>query len=173
MAQQIIDEFQNLWNSKYARNYSEFIDIYAERYKIIKRQREIARKEEIPSFEKYCLRPNTMQVGFIRNLPAELMEAFQATLEELDSADLLIHVADASHTDLFLQISSVETILDTLDLGKVPRLLVLNKWDLLDPAVQAELGDALPDALHVSALKGTGLETLMKAIESRLLGLKT
>ena len=112
-------------------------------------------------------------VGFIRNLPAELMEAFQATLEELDSADLLIHVADASHTDLFLQISSVETILDTLDLGKVPRLLVLNKWDLLDPAVQAELGDALPDALHVSALKGTGLETLMKAIESRLLGLKT
>ena len=94
-------------------------------------------------------------------------------LEELDSADLLIHVADASHTDLFLQISSVETILDTLDLGKVPRLLVLNKWDLLDPAVQAELGDALPDALHVSALKGTGLETLMKAIESRLLGLKT
>ena len=112
-------------------------------------------------------------VGFIRNLPAELMEAFQATLEELDSADLLIHVADASHTDLFLQISSVETILDTLDLGKAPRLLVLNKWDLLDPAVQAELGDALPDALHVSALKGTGLETLMKAIESRLLGLKT
>ncbi len=108
-------------------------------------------------------------VGFIRNLPAELMEAFQATLEELDSADLLIHVADASHTDLFLQIASVETILDTLNLARVPRLLVLNKWDLLDPHVQAELGDALPEALHVSALKGTGLDTLMKAIEDKLL----
>lgn len=68
MAQQIIEEFQTLWNSKYALNYSEFIDIYTERYRIIKRQREIARKEDVPSFEKYCLKPNAMQVGFIRNL---------------------------------------------------------------------------------------------------------
>ena len=67
-AQQIIDEFQKLWDSKYALNYSEFIDIYTERYKIIKRQREIVRKEDIPSFENYCLKPNAMQVGFISNL---------------------------------------------------------------------------------------------------------
>ncbi len=108
-------------------------------------------------------------VGFIRNLPAELMEAFQATLEELDSADLLIHVADAAHTDLFVQIESVESILTELGLAAVPRILVLNKWDLVNPYAQAELGDAFPDALHVSAVLGTGLDTLMRAIEKALL----
>lgn len=108
-------------------------------------------------------------VGFIRNLPAELMEAFQATLEELESADLLIHVADAAHMDLFLQIESVEGILSELGLSSVPRLLVFNKWDLLNPAAQAELGDAFPEALHVSALQGSGLDTLLRAIENALL----
>lgn len=109
-------------------------------------------------------------VGFIRNLPEELMEAFQATLEELDSADLLVHVADASHPDLFTQMESVETILSTLGLGEVPRLLVLNKWDMVPLAARAELGDALPHALHVSAALGEGLKPLMNAIETRLLG---
>ena len=110
-------------------------------------------------------------VGFIRNLPQELMEAFQATLEELDSADLLIHVADASHPDLFQQIASVDSILEELDLASVPRLLVLNKWDLVPVAAQAELGDALPDAFHVSAASGQGLKELMQALEMRILTL--
>ena len=65
-------------------------------------------------------------VGFIRNLPIELMDAFRATLEELEAADLLVHVADASHPDLLQQIAAVETILAEMELGRVPRLLVLS-----------------------------------------------
>ena len=110
-------------------------------------------------------------VGFIRNLPQELMEAFQATLEELASADLLIHVADASHPDLFQQIASVDSILEKLELASVPRLLVLNKWDLVPVAAQAELGDALPDAYHVSAATSQGLKEFMQALEMRILTL--
>lgn len=109
-------------------------------------------------------------VGFIRNLPQELMEAFQATLEELECADLLIHVVDASHCDMFQQIESVNTILAELGLQSVPVLLVLNKWDLLPLPAQAELGDALPMALHVSGTTGKGLQSLLEAIETRLLG---
>lgn len=70
MAQEIVSEFQALWDSKYALNFDEFYENYAERYRIIKRQREIAKKEERPSFEKYRLKPNSMQVGFITNLRA-------------------------------------------------------------------------------------------------------
>ena len=68
IAQNIVEEFNELWNSPYALEYDEFYEIYRERYKIIKKQREIARKEEIPSIEKYRLQPNSMQVGFILNL---------------------------------------------------------------------------------------------------------
>lgn len=68
IAQNILDEFKELWNSEYALDYDEFYEIYKERYKIIKRQREIAKSEELPSIEKYRLQPNSMQVGFIVNL---------------------------------------------------------------------------------------------------------
>ena len=68
MAQNIVEEFEELWNSEYALDYDEFYEIYKERYKIIKKQREIARSEELPSIEKYRLQPNSMQVGFIMNL---------------------------------------------------------------------------------------------------------
>lgn len=108
-------------------------------------------------------------VGFIRNLPKELMEAFQATLEELEAADLLVHVADASQTGLLQQIESVEKTLHELGLERIPRILVLNKWDLLGTTQRAALGDMLPDALHVSAATGEGLDNLLSAIERRLL----
>lgn len=68
IAQQVLEEFNELWNSEYALDYDEFYEIYKERYKIIKKQREIARSEELPSIEKYRLQPNSMQVGFIVNL---------------------------------------------------------------------------------------------------------
>lgn len=68
IVQNILDEFNELWNSKYALEYDEFYEAYKERYKIIKKQREIARSEELPSIEKYRLQPNSMQVGFIVNL---------------------------------------------------------------------------------------------------------
>lgn len=66
--QNVLDEFNELWNSEYTLNYDEFYETYLERYKIIKRQREIAKNEEIPSVEKYRLQPNSMQVRFIINL---------------------------------------------------------------------------------------------------------
>ena len=97
------------------------------------------------------------------------MEAFQATLEELEAADLLVHVADASQTGLLQQIESVEKTLHELGLERIPRILVLNKWDLLGTAQRAALGDMLPDALHVSAATGEGLDNLLSAIERRLL----
>ena len=68
IAKNILDEFNELWNSEYVLDYDDFYEIYTERYKIIKKQREIARNEELPSIEKYRLQPNSMQVGFIVNL---------------------------------------------------------------------------------------------------------
>ena len=68
VAEEIVEEFHNLWNSEYALPYDEFYEIYRERYNIIKHQREIAKSEEIPSIEKYRLKPNSMQERFIANL---------------------------------------------------------------------------------------------------------
>jgi superfamily II DNA or RNA helicase/HKD family nuclease len=66
--QKILDEFNELWNSEHALDYDEFFELYKERFQIVKKQREIARREETPSIEKYKLTPNDMQVGFIANL---------------------------------------------------------------------------------------------------------
>ena len=108
-------------------------------------------------------------VGFIRNLPKELFDAFRATLEELEAADLLLHVADASHPDLLQQISAVETILAEMELDRMPRLMILNKWDQLEAPARAELADAFPHALTISAKKGDGCKTLLEELELLLL----
>ena len=68
VAEEIVEEFHNLWNSEYALPYDEFYEIYKERYNIIKHQREIAKRDEIPSLEKYRFKPNSMQERFIANL---------------------------------------------------------------------------------------------------------
>ena len=68
VAEEIVEEFQKLWNSEYALPYDDFYEVYKERYNIIKHQREIAKSEEIPSLEKYRLKPNSMQERFIANL---------------------------------------------------------------------------------------------------------
>ena len=68
VAKEIVAEFNELWNSKYALSFDDFYENYKEQYKIIKHQREIAKQEEITSIEKYKLQPNSMQVGFITNL---------------------------------------------------------------------------------------------------------
>ena len=125
-----------------------------------------AEREIIPA-EREIILADT--VGFIRNLPKELMDAFRATLEELESADLLVHVADASHPDLLQQITSVETILEELELQHMPRILLLNKWDLLDVPARAELADAFPHAIPVSARTGDGLKRLLEVLENMLL----
>ena len=68
MAQEILEEFQELWNSKHAMEFDDFYEEYAQRYKIIQKQQKMARREPVPSIEKYRLQPNKMQVGFITNL---------------------------------------------------------------------------------------------------------
>ena len=68
VAEEIVEEFHNLWNSEYALSYDDFYEFYRERYNIVKHQREIAKSEEIPSLEKYRLKPNSMQERFIANL---------------------------------------------------------------------------------------------------------
>ena len=108
-------------------------------------------------------------VGFIRNLPKELMDAFRATLEELEAADLLLHVADASHPDLLQQISAVEGILAEMELDHMPRLMILNKWDQLEAPARAELADAFPHALTISAKNGEGCKALLEELELLLL----
>ena len=68
VSKQIIEEFERLWESPYARDFNDFIEEYKQKYQIIRHQRDIAKKEELVSLEKYRLKPNSMQVGFITNL---------------------------------------------------------------------------------------------------------
>jgi GTP-binding protein HflX len=109
----------------------------------------------------------TDTVGFIRNLPEELMGAFRATLEELHDADLLLHVADLSSPTLERQVAVVEDILRELGLDRLPRLLVLNKADLVDPA-QARVVSARLGGLAVSAVRPDTLIPLLDAVEKQL-----
>jgi GTP-binding protein HflX len=109
----------------------------------------------------------TDTVGFIRHLPEELKEAFRATLEELEAADLLIHVADAGHPELDSQLEAVEDILRELALDEKPRLLVLNKWDSLDAEARTLVGNAHSGSIPASALDRTSLEPLVAAILER------
>ncbi|HEY3198058.1 MAG TPA: GTPase HflX [Nitrospirales bacterium] len=109
----------------------------------------------------------TDTVGFLRNLPEELMGAFRATLEELHDADLLLHVADISSPALEHQVGVVDRILADLKLDQVTRLLVLNKADRIDPAQAAVLGTRF-QAITVSALQPATLIPLVSAIEERL-----
>ena len=107
-------------------------------------------------------------VGFIRSLPRELMEAFRATLEELEAADLLIHVVDASHPERDQQMESVERILAEMGLQRIPRVTLLNKWDAVPVNDRVPLLLDRPDAIPVSALTGTGLQKAAAAIERQM-----
>lgn len=108
-------------------------------------------------------------MGFIRNLPGELLEAFQATLEELEEASLLVHVADATHPDLLQQMAAVESTLGELGLGQRPRILALNKWDALNPPAREMLLASCPAAIPVSAISGEGCADLLRRLERELL----
>src|SRR5688572_3593853 len=108
-------------------------------------------------------------VGFIQNLPPQLIAAFRATLEELQDAHLLLHVVDASHPNAHDQQLAVQAILDELGLGDKPTLLVLNKSDLLtEPIDLDEWGTGDEDALLVSAETGFGIGALKARIARRL-----
>ena len=109
----------------------------------------------------------TDTVGFIRDLPQELVGAFRTTLEELREADLLVHVVDASAADVEIQISAVVGILQDLNLDGLPRTLVFNKCDRL-PRHEAELLCRRYQAIGVSALQADTLEPLLDHLEREL-----
>ena len=108
----------------------------------------------------------TDTVGFIRDLPKDLINAFRATLEELEEADLLLHVVDASDPQSEEQAAAVERVLATLDVKETPRLLVFNKADR-SPERAATLA-AGASGVAISALSGTGFPDLIARCEEIL-----
>jgi len=118
------------------------------------------RQLTLPSRRKVLLSDT---VGFLRNLPHALVTSFRATLEEVERAELLLHVRDAASPTLDEQKSQVEAVLSELDVAEKPTLQVLNKIDLLPPGTAFEIG-----AIPVSGLTGEGLENLLHAIDAAL-----
>jgi GTP-binding protein HflX len=115
----------------------------------------------------------TDTVGFIHKLPHQLVDAFRATLEEVNRADVLVEVVDASDPHLREHRATVQTVLDELGAGEKPRLVAFNKADLVDAA--ARNGDtpapAVAGSVFVSALTGFGLDTLRVEIAALLASL--
>jgi GTP-binding protein HflX len=125
------------------------------------------RNVKIPGFDRAILSDT---VGFVSNLPTELVAAFRATLEEVAAADLILHVRDIAHPDSDAQAADVEAVLSSLGLAEEdspPRMEVWNKLDLLSPAERQELiGEAgrRDDVIAVSALSGEGVDLLRDTI---------
>ena len=110
----------------------------------------------------------TDTVGFIRKLPHELVAAFRATLEELQDADVLVHVVDASHPALEEHADAVERILDELAVSDRPTVLALNKVDRMDGGRGLEALVVRRQGVAISAATGSGLPDLLKAIDAAL-----
>jgi GTPase len=109
----------------------------------------------------------TDTVGFIKDLPKDLLDAFAATLEELQDADLLLHVVDISNAQFEEQMSAVERILDSLELGGKTKILVFNKKDLVDSDF-VEQQIRRHGGVAVSALSNRTLEPLIAAMENQV-----
>ncbi|GCE13770.1 GTPase HflX [Tengunoibacter tsumagoiensis] len=113
----------------------------------------------------------TDTVGFVQRLPTTLVAAFRATLEEVAQADLLIHVVDASHPHVHLQVQAVEQVLEEIGAGGLPMIVAVNKIDLLPADMPLHLGGlaAKLPAVQVSALQGKGMDDLMRCISQALI----
>ncbi|HEX9235215.1 MAG TPA: GTPase HflX [Actinomycetota bacterium] len=107
-------------------------------------------------------------VGFVRKLPHDLVEAFKSTLEEVARADLVLHVADASVTDLEEQIAAVRDVLTEIGAAHLPEVLALNKWDLASEIDRKGLVRRFPEGVPVSALNDDGIEGLLAAVAATL-----
>ena len=129
------------------------------------------RNVKIPGFDRAILSDT---VGFVSNLPTELVAAFRATLEEVAASDLILHVRDIAHPDSEAQAADVEEVLASLGLAEPdspPRIEIWNKLDLLQPDDRKEmLGEAgrRDDVVVLSALTGEGIDHLREAISAML-----
>lgn len=124
----------------------------------------LMRKVTLPSGREFILSDT---VGFISDLPHELVASFKSTLEEVMFSDLLLHVHDASSADALAQAEDVREVLGSIEAGKVPSLNVFNKMDLPLEDEGADIHNAI-EGIDVSALQGEGVEALLEAIETKL-----
>jgi GTP-binding protein HflX len=123
------------------------------------------RKAQTPDGRPYTLADT---VGFVRNLPHQLVEAFRSTLEEIAASDLIVHVVDASHPDPASQIETVRNVVGEVGASNVLELIVFNKIDLVDETTRLALRGLEPGALEVSARSGEGIEELLAKIAELL-----
>lgn len=107
-------------------------------------------------------------VGFVRQLPTQLIEAFRSTLEEVADADLILHVVDASHPEPEGQITAVRTVLAEVDAHEVDEVIVLNKADLADWDVVERIRRREPHTIVVSAYTGEGMDELRELISASI-----
>jgi GTP-binding protein HflX len=107
-------------------------------------------------------------VGFVRNLPHQLVEAFRSTLEEISASDLVVHIVDASHPDPAGQIATVRDVIGEVGARDIQELIVFNKIDLVDDTQRMALRGLEPGSIAVSTRTGEGIEELELAIARML-----
>ena len=124
------------------------------------------RRLKLPTNQNVLL---TDTVGFIKKLPHGLVEAFKATLEEVVQADLLLHVADISHSQAEEQIAAVNSVLNEIGAGEKPTIMVFNKMDKLNGnGALHRLQEKFPHAIGISAITGEGISTLLAELGTQL-----
>ncbi|MDT7537830.1 MAG: GTPase [Actinomycetota bacterium] len=107
-------------------------------------------------------------VGFVRHLPHQLVEAFRSTLEEVQYADLILHVVDGSHADPESQLIAVRSVFAEIGASAIPEIVVVNKADIADPLVLGRLQRREKHCVLVSALTGEGLPGLLDLLETEV-----
>ena len=123
------------------------------------------RKTTTPDGRPYTLADT---VGFVRQLPHQLVEAFRSTFEEVTMSDVIVHVVDASHEDPAQQIKTVRDVVGEVDARDIPEIIVFNKCDLIDEDQQMLVRGLEPNAVFVSAKTGEGVEELQQLIADRI-----
>ena len=123
------------------------------------------RQAKTPSGREFTLSDT---VGFVRDLPHQLVEAFRSTLEEVSASDLILHVVDGSDPDPEGQLSAVRKVLADIDAHDIPELVVINKADAADPYVINRIKLHEKNSIAISALTGEGIAELVAMIEAQL-----
>jgi GTPase len=123
------------------------------------------RQHETPDGRSYTIADT---VGFVRQLPHQLVEAFRSTLEEISHADLIVHVVDGTDPDPMGQIRTVHEVIAEVDASSIPELIIFNKADLLSDDDQVRLRGLVPGSLLISARTGAGFEELESKIAELL-----
>jgi GTP-binding protein HflX len=123
------------------------------------------RRTETPDGQLYTLSDT---VGFVRNLPHQLVEAFRSTLEELGNSDVIVHVVDAAHPDPAAQLATVRDVIGEVGARDLPEIVAFNKSDLVDDDQRLLLRGLEPNSVFVSARTGEGIDELLARIAEAL-----